>query len=59
MSVKGDKVSCSINGTVAASYDKSALVTAGKLKSTDGVYGIRFAHNTDATVTGLSAQKGQ
>src|SRR3954470_8767364 len=59
MSVKGDKVSCSINGTVVASYDKSALVTAGKLKSTDGVYGIRFAHNTDATVTGLAVQKGQ
>ena len=37
MSVKGDKVDCSINGTVVASYDKSALVTAGKLKSTDGV----------------------
>lgn len=54
MSVKGDKVNCAINGTVVASYDKSALVTAGKLKSTDGVYGIRFAHNTDATITGLS-----
>jgi hypothetical protein len=36
-----------------ASYDKTALVTPGKLKSTDGVYGIRFAHNTDATVTGF------
>jgi hypothetical protein len=57
LSVKGDKVSCAINGTVVATYDKSALVTAGKLKSTDGVYGIRFAHNTDATVTGLSATK--
>jgi len=29
----------------------------GRLKSTDGVYGIRFAHNTDATVTGLSMTK--
>ena len=29
----------------------------GKLKSTDGVYGIRFAHNTDATVTGLTMTK--
>jgi len=51
MSVKGDKVNCAINGTVVATYDKSALVTAGKLKSTDGVVGIRFAHNTDATVS--------
>jgi hypothetical protein len=57
MSVKGDKVSCSVNGTVVATYDKAALVTAGKLKSTDGVYGIRFAHNTDAIVTGLSMTK--
>lgn len=57
MSVKGDKVECAINGTVVGSYDKSALVTAGKLKSTDGVYGIRFAHNTDATVSGLAATK--
>ena len=57
MSVKADKVECAINGTVVASYDKSALVTAGKLKSTDGVYGLRFAHNTDATVTGLTMTK--
>ena len=57
MSVKGDKVECAINGTVVASYDKAAVVTAGKLKSTDGVYGIRFAHNTDAVVSGLSVTK--
>jgi hypothetical protein len=57
MSVKGDKVECAINGTTVASYDKSALVTAGKLKSTDGVYGIRFAHNTEATVSGLAMAK--
>ena len=30
------------------------IVSAGKLKSTDGVYGIRFAHNTEATVKGLT-----
>jgi hypothetical protein len=57
MSVKGDKVECAINGTVVASYDKTALVSAGKLKSTDGVYGIRFAHNTDAMVKGLAVTK--
>ena len=57
MSVKGDSVTCSINGTVVATYAKSDVVTAGKLKSTDGVYGIRFAHNTDATVTGLKVTK--
>ena len=57
MSVKGDKVECAINGSVVGSYDKAALVAAGKLKSTDGLYGIRFAHNTDGIVTGLSITK--
>lgn len=57
MSVKGDKVSCAINGTTVATYDKASLVTPGKLKSTDGVYGIRFAHNTDAIVKGLTMTK--
>lgn len=57
MSVKGDKVECAINGKTVWSADKSSLVTAGKLKSTDGVYGIRFAHNTDATVSGLAMTK--
>lgn len=54
VSVKGDKVECSINGTVVGSYDKASVVGEGKLKSTDGVYGIRFAHNTEGTVTGLT-----
>jgi len=54
MSVKGDRVECAINGTVVASYDKAALVAPGKLVSTDGVYGLRFAHNTEVIVTGLS-----
>jgi hypothetical protein len=57
VSVKGEQVECAINGTVVASYPKAELVTAGKLKSTDGVYGLRFAHNTDATVTGLGVTK--
>jgi hypothetical protein len=57
MTVKGDRVECAINGTVVAGYNKAELVTAGKLKSTDGVYGIRFAHNTDAKVIGLTMTK--
>jgi hypothetical protein len=57
MSVKGDTVECAINGTVVASYPKAELVAAGKLKSTDGIYGIRFAHNTDAKVSGLTVTK--
>jgi hypothetical protein len=46
-----------VNGTVVGSYPKADVVTAGKLKSTDGVYGIRFAHNTEATVTNLKMTK--
>lgn len=57
LSVKGDKVECAINGTVVGSYDKAQLVGAGKLKSTDGVYGIRFAHNTEGTVADLKMTK--
>ena len=57
MSVKGSSVTCSINGTVVATYDKAAVVAAGKLKSTDGVYGIRFAHNTEGIVTNFKVTK--
>jgi hypothetical protein len=57
MSVNGDNVTCSVNGTVVGTYKKADLVAAGKLKGTDGVYGIRFAHNTEATVTGLTMTK--
>ena len=58
LSVKGDKIECAINGTVVGSYDKAAAVGAGKLKSTDGVYGLRFGHNTEVVVTGFSMTKG-
>jgi hypothetical protein len=57
LSVKGDRVECTINGTVVAGYTKTALVTDGKLKSTDGVYGLRFAHNTEVNVTGFGMSK--
>lgn len=57
MTVTADKIECSVNGTVVGSYPKTDVVAAGKLKSTDGVYGIRFAHNTEATVTGLAMTK--
>ena len=57
MRVKGDKVSCIINGTTVATYDKATLLASGKLKSTDGTYGIRFAHNTEAIVTDLKMTK--
>ena len=57
VSVKSAQIECAINGTVVGAYPKSAVVTAGKLKSTDGVYGLRFAHNTEGLVTGLTVTK--
>lgn len=54
VSVSADKVECAINGTVVGSYPRSAVVAAGKLKSTDGVWGVRFGHNTEATISGLA-----
>jgi hypothetical protein len=57
VSVTGERVECAINGTVVASYDKAMVVAPGKLKSTDGIYGIRFAHNTDGIVSGLTMTK--
>ena len=57
VTVSADKIECAINGTVVGSYNKADVVAAGKLKSTDGVYGVRFAHNTEATVTNLTMTK--
>jgi hypothetical protein len=59
ITVKGDLVSCSINKKVVASFNRSDVVGTGKLKSTDGVYGLRFAHNTDVIVTNLKKTKTQ
>ena len=56
--VKGGRAECSINGTVVAGYARAQLVGPGKLQSTDGVYGIRFTHNVEALITGLSMTKG-
>jgi copper oxidase (laccase) domain-containing protein len=55
--VKGGRAECVINGTVVAGYDKQEIVGAGKLESTDGVYGIRVSHNVDVVVTGLGVTK--
>jgi hypothetical protein len=56
LSVKGDKIECSVNGAVVGSYNKADVVGPGKLKSTDGVYGLRLAHNTDVIVTNFGKQ---
>lgn len=57
MSVTPTAVECAINGKTVASYPKADVMGAGKLSSTDGVFGVRFGHNTDAVVKGLSMMK--
>ncbi|MEX0892769.1 MAG: hypothetical protein WEB88_11415 [Gemmatimonadota bacterium] len=57
LAVRGDVVQCSVNGTVVGSYPKADVVGEAKLSSTDGVYGIRLGHNTEARVTGLSVMQ--
>jgi hypothetical protein len=55
--VTPDKVSCVINGAEVISYPKSEVVGPGKLASTDGIVGLRTAHNLDLVVTGFAITK--
>lgn len=55
--VRNGRIECEINGTVVAGYDRADVVTEGRLRSTDGVYGVRFAHNTDAVVSGFTLER--
>jgi hypothetical protein len=56
--VKGGSAECVINGKVADAFARAELVGAGKLQSTDGVYGIRFTHNVEAIISGFGMTKG-
>lgn len=58
VSVRGSRISCAINGTEVASYDRSNVVGFNRLTSTDGMYGLRFGHNTEVMVTGLAVERG-
>jgi hypothetical protein len=53
VSVSAESVSCAVNGTTVGTWPKSELVGEGKLKSTDGVFGVRFGHNMEGMVSGL------
>jgi hypothetical protein len=55
--VKGDAVSCVINGTAVWTGTRADVTGAGKLASTDGIAGIRVSHNSDAMVTGFAIKK--
>lgn len=51
--VKDGQASCVVNGTVLKALDKGTYVAADKLKSTDGVYGLRVSHNVELTVSNM------
>jgi hypothetical protein len=51
--VQGGNASCVVNGTVVKTLPRSEVVAADKLKSTDGIYGIRVSHNLELMVTGF------
>jgi opacity protein-like surface antigen len=55
--VKGGTAECLINGKPVATLPAADTTGAGKLESTDGIYGIRVSHNVDLTVTGLALTK--
>jgi hypothetical protein len=55
--VRGGNASCVVNGTEVKSLSNAQVVAADKLKSTDGVYGIRVSHNLELTVSGLASSK--
>ncbi len=57
LSVRDGMVSCAVNGTVVGSYPVSSVVGDGMLTTTDGIYGIRFGHNTEGLVTGLTVER--
>jgi hypothetical protein len=55
--VTPEKADCKINGVVVASIPKTELVGTGKLKSLDGIAGLRVAHNVDVNVTNWKIAK--
>lgn len=55
--VADGKASCVINGTAVQTWNASDLVGADKLKSFDGIYGVRVSHNLDITMTPIAITK--
>jgi hypothetical protein len=55
--VKDGKASCMVNGTAVQTWDAAQLVGADKLKSLDGIYGVRVSHNLDITMSPLTLSK--
>ena len=49
--VSNGEASCIVNGTVVKTLPRSAFIAVDRLRSTDGVYGIRASHNVEITVS--------
>lgn len=49
--VTATRAECLVNGTVVAGFDRSAL------GSTEGIVGLRFSHNMDATISGFGIER--
>ena len=56
--VRGDEVSCMINGTAATTLSRADVVGSDMLDSTDGIYGIRVSHNVELTVSDFGMSGG-
>jgi hypothetical protein len=57
ITVRENQVECAINGTVVATAERGEVVQADRLGSTDGHFGLRFGHNTEATVSNLTVTR--
>jgi hypothetical protein len=55
--VRGDSLECVVNGASVWKGTKAEVTGPGKLKTTDGIAGIRVSHNSDALVTGFAVTK--
>ena len=55
--VRGGNASCVINGQEVKSWPAAQLTGAGKLKSLDGIYGVRVSHNIDVSMSPIAVTK--
>jgi len=51
--VRAGRVGCTVNGVEVFSGAAAGMVGPGKLRSTDGIYGLRVSHNLDILVRDL------
>ncbi len=57
LSVKAGNIECAVNGQVVATYPVAEAIGEGKLKTTDGIVGLRIGHNLDVKITGFALTK--